>query len=103
MNTNVAVQATQKFKNHEIIIMQRGGGLMKKSRKMRKLIKSAKMGKPYAMYQLGICSQLGEECAQDMEFAAALISEAAEAGYAPAIEWMKDYCFDDSAAGQAEA
>ena len=76
---------------------------MSKSKKMRKLIKAAKMGKAYAMYQLGICYQLGRECVQDMNEAAAWIFEAAEAGYVPAIEWMKDYSFDDNAIAQAEA
>ena len=75
---------------------------MSKSKKMRKLIKAAKMGKPYAMYQLGICYQLGRERVQDMNEAATWINRAAEAGYAPAIEWMKDYSFDDNAAVQAE-
>ena len=76
---------------------------MSKSKKMRKLIKAAKMGKPYAMYQLGICYQLGRERVQDMNEAATWIKRAAEAGYAPAIEWMKDYSFDDNAAVQAQA
>ncbi len=76
---------------------------MNKSKKMRKLIKAAKMGKPYAMYQLGICYQLGRERVQDMNEAATWINRAAEAGYAPAIEWMKDYSFDDNAAVQAQA
>lgn len=76
---------------------------MSKSKKMRKLIKAAKMGKPYAMYQLGICYQLGRERVQDMNEAATWINRAAEAGYAPAIEWMKDYSFDDDAAVQAQA
>ena len=75
---------------------------MGKTKKMRKLIKAAKMGKPYAMYQLGICYQLGRERPQDMNKAAAWIADAAEAGYAPAIEWMKDYYFDDDACVQAE-
>ena len=75
---------------------------MSKSKKLRTLIKQAKMGKPYAMYQLGICYQLGRERIQDMNEAAALIAGAAEAGYAPAIEWMKDYYFDDDACVQAE-
>ena len=75
---------------------------MSKSKKLRTLIKQAKMGKPYAMYQLGICYQLGRECRQDMNEAAAWIACAAEAGYAPAIEWMKDYYFDDDACVQAE-
>ena len=76
---------------------------MSKSKKMRKLIKAAKMGKPYAMYQLGICYQLGRERVQDMNEAATWINRAAEEGYAPAIEWMKDNSFDDNAAVQAEA
>lgn len=76
---------------------------MDKTKKMRKLIKAAKMGKPYAMYRLGICYQLGRERPQDMNKAVAWIADAAEAGYAPAIEWMKDYSFDDNASVQAEA
>ena len=76
---------------------------MAKTKKMRRLCKAAKMGKPYAMYQLGICYQLGREREQDLSEAAALIACAAEAGYAPAIEWIKDYTFDDNAFVQAEA
>ena len=76
---------------------------MCKTKKMRKLIKAAKMGKPYAMYQLGICCQLGRGRPQDINEAAAWIADASEAGYAPAIEWMKDYSFDDNASVQAEA
>lgn len=75
---------------------------MSKSKKLRTLIKQAKMGKPYAMYQLGICYQLGRERTRDLNEAANWISCAAEAGYAPAIEWMKDYYFDDDACVQAE-
>ena len=75
---------------------------MSKSKKLRTLIKQAKMGKPYAMYQLGICYQLGHGRVQDMHEAAAWIAASAEAGYIPAIEWMKDYCFDDNACVQAE-
>ena len=76
---------------------------MGKTKKMRKLIKTTKMGKPYAMYQLGICYQLGRERPQDINEAAAWIADAAETGYAPALEWMKDYSFDDNASVQAEA
>ena len=76
---------------------------MGKTKKMRKLIKAAKMGKPYAMYQLGIAYQLGSERPQNMNEAAVWISDAAEAGYAPAIEWMKDYSFDDNACVQANS
>ncbi len=76
---------------------------MSKSKKMRKLIKAAKMGKPYAMYQLGICYQLGRGRMQNMNEAAMWIKSAAEADYALAIEWMKDYHFDDNAEVQAQA
>ena len=75
---------------------------MSKSKKLRTLIKQAKMGKPYAMYQFGICYQLGRGRVQDIHEAAAWIAASAEAGYIPAIEWMKDYYFDDSACVQAE-
>lgn len=76
---------------------------MSKSKKLHRLIKAAKMGKPYAMYQLGICYQLSRERVQNMNEAAAWIAGAAEAGYAPAIEWMKDYSFDDNARVQANS
>lgn len=76
---------------------------MGKTKKMRKLCKAAKMGKPYAMYQLGICYQLGRECRQDLSEAATWIADAAEAGYAPAVEWMSDMNFDDNAEVQANA
>ena len=75
---------------------------MSKSKKMKKIIKAAKMSNPYAMYQLGISYQLGREHVQDMNEAATWISAAAEAGYSPAIEWMKDYSFDDNVAVQAQ-
>ena len=81
----------------------KGGDQVGKTKKIRKLIKAAKMGKPYAMYQLGICYQLGRERPQDINEAATWIATAAEAGYAPAIEWIKDYTFDDNASVQAEA
>lgn len=76
---------------------------MSKPKKIRKLVKSAKMGKPYAMYQLGICYQLGKEMPFDMSKAAQWIAQAAEAGYAPAEEWIKDYSFDDNPYIQAYA
>ena len=76
---------------------------MKKTKKLRKLIKAAKMGKPYAMYRLGIAYQLGRYVALDMNTAFGWISEAAECGYAPAISWIEDYSFDDDAMVQAKS
>ena len=76
---------------------------MSKTKKMRKLIKAAKMGKPYAMYQLGICYQLGRELPFDMEKAAEWISKSAFLGYSTATEWIKDFNFDDDAYTQANS
>lgn len=76
---------------------------MGKPKKLRKLIKAAKMGKPYAMYQLGICFETGNMTEKNMNKAAQWISSAAEWGYAPALEWIKDYSFDDNALIQAES
>lgn len=76
---------------------------MGKPKKLRKLIKAAKMGKPCAMYKLGICCETGHMTEKNLHSAAAWISAAAEAGYAPAMEWIKDYSFDDNAAVQAES
>ncbi|WP_418817613.1 hypothetical protein [Pseudoruminococcus massiliensis] len=81
-----------------------GGGIaMRKPKKLRKLIKAAKMGKPCAMYRLGICFETGTMTEKDLTKAADWISAAAEAGYAPALDWIKDYSFDDDALIQAES
>lgn len=69
---------------------------MRKPKKLRALIKRAKTGNLYAMYQLGICYQLGRRLPQDMNEATAWIVRSAEGGYAPAIQWMEDYFFDDN-------
>ena len=76
---------------------------MGKPKKLRKLIKAAKMGKPCAMYRLCICFETGNMTEKDLTKAAEWISAAAETGYAPALEWIKDYSFDDNALIQAES
>ena len=81
-----------------------GGGIaMGKPKKLRKLIKAAKMGKPCDMYRLGICFETGTMTEKDLTKAAEWISAAAETGYAPALDWIKDYFFDDDALIQAES
>ena len=55
------------------------------------------------MYRLGICFETGTMTEKDLTKAAEWISAAAEAGYAPALEWIKDYSFDDNALIQAES
>ena len=76
---------------------------MGKPKKLRRLTKAANMGKPYAMYRLGICFQTGTMTEQNKEKSARWIFAAAEAAYAPAREWMRDYSFDDNAMVQAES
>lgn len=76
---------------------------MRKPKKLRKLIKAAKMGKPYAMYRLGIYFETGTMTKKNSDKAAEWISAAAEVGYAPAKKWIEDYSFDDNALIQAES
>ncbi len=76
---------------------------MKKSKKTRTLIKAAKMGKPYAKYQLGLLYFEGGELKQNKTLGLALIGEASELGYEAARAWIADYSFDDDAGVQAEA
>lgn len=76
---------------------------MSKSKRLRTLIKQAKMSKPYAMYRLGIHYQIGKELPADLSKAAEWICASAERGYAPAIEWVRDYGFDDDACVQANS
>lgn len=74
---------------------------MRKSKKLRRFLKSAKMGKPWAMYRLGIEYEIGKLLPQDTLKAAEWINRAAELNYAQAIEWINDYSFDDNALTQA--
>ena len=76
---------------------------MGKPKKLRKLIKAAKMGNLCAMYRLGICFETGTMTEKDLTKAAEWISAAAETGYALALDWIKDYSFDDDALIQAES
>ena len=74
---------------------------MKKSRRLRYLIKGAKMGDPKRTYELGLLYELGLGVEEDMSYAVELISYAARSGYKPAVDWMEDYYFDDDASVQA--
>ncbi len=76
---------------------------MSKPKRIRRMIKSAKMGKPYAMYQLGLELHESKFLKEDTYAGVEWIRAAAELGYAPAVEWMEDYVFDDDARVQAEA
>lgn len=76
---------------------------MAKSKKYRKLLKSAKMGKPQAMYRTGLCCQTGRMTEKDMTKAALWMTAASDKGYPPAEEWLNDYYFDDDALIQAES
>ncbi len=75
---------------------------MSKPKKLRKLIKAAKMGNLHAIYRLALCYESGKLGEIDLPIAAMLMEIAAEEGYAPAVAWLEDYTFDDNAAVQAE-
>ena len=66
---------------------------VKKSKKLRKIMKAATMGKPWAMYKLGLMYINGNPFPQDPIEAAVWIEWAAALEYAPAIEWVKKYDF----------
>lgn len=68
---------------------------MKKPKKLKKLIKGAKMGKPPAMYRLGLCYYSGSKVPEDKDRAVELIMAAAQKRYMLADEWMDDYVFSN--------
>lgn len=72
---------------------------MHKPKKLRALIKRAKMGNPASMYRLGIFRELDGDMNEALEW----ISASAALGYTPAEEWIKDYFFDDDVCIQANA
>ena len=74
---------------------------MAKSKKVRRLQKAAYRCRPREMYMLGLCYEHGRGIGQDTAEAVYWIGEAASLGYAPAVEWMHDYAYDDDASTQA--
>jgi TPR repeat protein len=76
---------------------------MRKNKRMRRIIKRARMGKPREMYLLGLACDLGHPVPAHLNCAAYWMSLAADAGYAPAMDWVKDYFFDDNPTTQANS
>ena len=99
---NVAAAATKWLVPRYMIWGNRGWLCYGKTQEIKKAYQSRKHG-PYAMYRLGICFQTGTMTEQNKEKSARWIFAAAEAAYAPAMEWMRDYSFDDNAMVQAES
>ncbi|HPR40536.1 MAG TPA: SEL1-like repeat protein [Oscillospiraceae bacterium] len=64
---------------------------MSKPKKLRKLVKAAHMGKPAAMYRLGLDYERGAHFGQDEELAENWILLAAEFGFTPAETWRKEH------------
>lgn len=64
---------------------------MSKPKKLRKLVKAAHMGRPAAMYRLGLDYERGGHFGQDVELAENWILLAAEFGFAPAEAWLKEH------------
>lgn len=76
---------------------------MGKPKKLCKIIKQAKMGKPHQMYALALRLHEGIGVEEDPQGALFWMNQAADAGYEPAIAWLDDFYFDDDAAVQAYA
>ena len=76
---------------------------MGKPKKLRILFKQAKMGKPHRMYALAMRYYAGHGVEADMEKALYWMHLAADTGYPPAEDFLKDYYFDDDAAVQAHS
>lgn len=71
--------------------------------KFEELLKEAENGNAEAMYLVAIEYQLGNVVEQDLQEAAAWMTEAAELGNEDAKAWLEDYYFDDDANVQANS
>lgn len=71
--------------------------------KFDELLKEAENGNAEAMYLVAIEYQLGNVVEQDLQEAAAWMTEAAELGNEDAKAWLEDYYFDDDANVQANS
>ena len=72
-------------------------------KEFEKLLKEAESGNANAMYLVAIEYQLGKIVEQDLQEAAAWMSDAAELGHEEAKAWLDDYYFDDDAKVQAHS
>lgn len=72
-----------------------------KTKKYRKLLKSAKSGSPDSLYRLGIYTYNGKYDFPDIGRAYSFIYASAQLGYKPAVDWIEDYYFDDDALTQS--
>lgn len=67
------------------------------------ILKKAEHGDAEAMYLLGLEYDLGEVVERDEEEALFWMNRSADRGNKEALEWLKDYFFDDDAAVQAHS
>lgn len=74
---------------------------MGKPKKVRIVVKQAKMGKPHQMYVLALRYDEGRGVEQNSEKALYWMNLAADAGYQRALHWLEEYHFDDDANVQA--
>ena len=72
-------------------------------KEFEKLLKEAQEGNAHAMYLVALEYELGIVVEKDMEEAVAWMNEAADAGDKDAIDWLKDYYYDDDANVQAHS
>ena len=62
-----------------------------------KLLLLAQKGDVNAMYLVALEYELGEVVDEDIDEAVAWMNEAADRGHSEALDWLKDYYFDDDA------
>lgn len=72
-----------------------------KTKKYRKLLKSAESGNPDSLYRLGIYTHNGKYESTDINRAFSYIYASAQLGYKPAVGWIEDYYFEDDALTQS--
>lgn len=74
-----------------------------KKKEFEKLLQEAENGNAEAMYLVALEYELGIVVEKDMEEAIAWMNEAADLGHKDALDWLKDYYFDDDAGTQANS
>ena len=66
-----------------------------------KLLKMAENGNAEAMYLVGLAYEAGDFVEADINEAVAWMKNAAELGNEEALDWLREYYFDDDAGVQA--
>ena len=72
-------------------------------KEFEKLLKEAENGNAHAMYLVALEYELGNIVEENIDECIAWMNEAADLGHKDALDWLKDYYFDDDAGTQANS